>query len=160
VSNASPPNRERTFSPDVNAPLGTLLVRRTFTNNTGAPVSRLRFRIVNITTRGTPSSECGGSPCADLRALTSSDGNATLSNSTVVVVRGVRLEESPNGPITPEGGGLNASLSADFITFPGIPLLPGASVNIIFKLGVVTGGPFKFYINIEALGPPPLPPIP
>src|SRR5687768_3980381 len=36
---------------EANAPLGTLHLRRTFTNNTGLPVSRLRFRVIDITTR-------------------------------------------------------------------------------------------------------------
>ncbi len=142
VSQASPPNRDRNTTPEANAPLGTLIARRTFTNNTGQPISRLRFRAVNITTRGS----CP-SPCADLRLLTSQDGTATMANSSVVAVRGVRLEENP--PLTPEGGGLNASVSADFITLSQ-PLPNGASVNIIFKLGVVRGGSYKFYINIEA----------
>jgi len=66
-----------------------------------------------------------------------------LSNGTVVPIRGVRLEASPTGPITPEGGGYNASTSADFITLAS-PLMPGQSVNIDFKTGVVTSGGFPF----------------
>ena len=151
VPGPNPPNRVRITTPEANAPLGTILIRRTFTNNTGAPVSRLRFRVTNITTRGTPNSECGGSPCADVRALTSPDGTATLNNSTVVVVRGVDLEENP--PVTPEGGGLNSSLSANFITLAA-PLQSGSSVNIQFKLGVVKSGPFRFFVNVEAQNSP------
>jgi hypothetical protein len=151
VSGAVAPNRVRTMTPEANAPLGSIFIRRTFTNNTGQPVSRLRFRVADITTRGTPNSECGGSPCADLRALTSPDGTATMANQTVVVVRGVTLEENP--PLTPEGGGLNASLSADFITLAQ-PLQNGFSVNIQFKLGVVRSGPFRFVVNIEAQNAP------
>ncbi|HYE14623.1 MAG TPA: hypothetical protein VD968_09305 [Pyrinomonadaceae bacterium] len=147
ASASSPPNRERINTPETNADFGTLRVRRTFTNNTGSPVTRLRFRVVNITTAGTPDSECGGTPCADLRALTSQDGVVTLSNQTPVLVRGVRLEENP--PLLPQGGGYNSSLSADFINLSQ-PLLPGASVNIEFKLGVMRDGPFRFLINIEA----------
>jgi hypothetical protein len=152
VSQASPPNRVRVQTPETNAPLGTILIRRTITNNTGQPISRLRFRVNNITTRGTPASECGGTPCADVRALDSPDGMATLANSTVVVVRGVRLEDDP--PLTPEGGGLNATVSADFINLS-TPLAPGASINIELKIGVVTSGPFRYMLNIEALNSPP-----
>jgi hypothetical protein len=147
VGASSPPNRERRPNVEPNANLGVLLIRRMFTNNTGQPVTRLRFRVVNITTRGTPVAECGGSPCADVRALTSQDGEAALGNGQLVTVRGVRLESDP--PITPDGGGLNSSLSADFITLDS-PLLPGFSVNIVFKLGVMATGPFRFFINIEA----------
>lgn len=143
VSPATPPNRVRVFAPEPNAPAGTLNFRRTFTNNTGQPVSRLRFRIIDITTRGS----CPGS-CADLRVLSSSDGTAMLSNGMVVTIRGVRLEENP--PFTPEGGGYNASTSADFITLAS-PLMPGQSVNIDFKTGVVTPGGFRFFMNVEAL---------
>ncbi|HYE14622.1 MAG TPA: lamin tail domain-containing protein, partial [Pyrinomonadaceae bacterium] len=153
VSSASLPNRERTSNVEPNADLGTLLVRRRFQNNTGQNVTRLRFRIVNFTTRGTPPSECGGTPCADLRALTSDDadagdpGHLVATSAGSVTVRGVRLEDNP--PITPGGGGLNSSLSADYINMA-TPLLPGNSVNIEFKLGIMAHGPFRFIINIEA----------
>jgi hypothetical protein len=116
-----------------------MLIRRTFTNNTGQPVTRLRFRVVDITTRGT----CPGT-CADLRALTSP---GTLVVEIPATVQGVRLEDNP--PLTPEGGGNNSSLSADFITLQN-PLAPGATIAIQFKVGVVTGGNFRFFMNIEA----------
>ncbi|HEX8353701.1 MAG TPA: lamin tail domain-containing protein [Pyrinomonadaceae bacterium] len=148
VGASSPPNRERRPNVEPNADLGVLLIRRTFTNNTGAPVSRLRFRTTNITTPGTPGSECGGT-CADVRALTSQDGEAGVGGQ-VVAVRGVRLEEPP---AQPAGGGYNSSLSADFITL-GSPLLPGQSVNIVFKLGVMRTGSFRFIINVEAQNSP------
>src|SRR6185369_11696923 len=57
----APPNRVRDTSSGL-APNGTLSVRRRFVNNTGAPVTRLRFRIVDISTISVP----GG--IADLRA--------------------------------------------------------------------------------------------
>jgi hypothetical protein len=144
VGTSSPPNRERSPVVEPNADLGTMLLRRTITNNTGLPVSRLRFRVVNTTTIGTPAVECGGG-CADIRALTSQDGEAGVGGQ-VVTVRGVRLEEPPAQPL---GGGYNASLSADFITL-GSPLLPGQSVNVVFKLGVMRTGTFRIFFNIEA----------
>lgn len=145
VGTSSPPNRERSPVVEPNADLGTMLIRRTITNNTGLPVSRLRFRVVTITTLGTPASECPAPSCADLRALTSQDGEAGVGGQ-VVTVRGLRLEEPPAQPL---GGGYNASLSADFITL-GTPLLPGQSVNVVFKLGVMRTGPFRLFFNIEA----------
>jgi len=145
VGSASPPNRERRPNVEPNADLGTLLIRRTVTNNTGQPVSRLRFRVISITTLGSPSSECGGTLCADVRALTSQDGEAGVGGQ-VVTVRGVRLEEPPEQPA---GGGYNASLSADFITLQ-TPLPSGQSVNLVFKLGVMREGPFRYILNIEA----------
>jgi hypothetical protein len=144
VSSAAPPNRVRSFTMEPNATFGTMLIRRTITNNTGDSISRLRFRVINTTTFGTPGSECGGT-CADLRALTSQGGAATV-NSQVVPVLGVRLEEPPEQPA---GGGYNASLSADTITFA-TPLPDGLSINVEFKLGIERTGPFRFILNIEA----------
>ena len=145
---SSPPNRERRPNVEPNADLGVLLIRRTITNNTGQPVSRLRFRVINTTTVGTPGAECGGT-CADVRALTSQDGEAAVGGQ-VVQVRGLRLEEPP---AQPAGGGYNASLSADFIT-RATPLPAGQSVNIVFKLGVMRSGTFRFIVNIEAQNSP------
>ncbi len=146
---SSPPNRERRPNVEPNANLGVLFFRSTFTNNTGAPVSRLRFRVIDLTGPGTPASQCGGNPCADVRALTSQDGEAAVGGQ-VVTVRGVRLEEPPEQPA---GGGLNSSLSADFITLE-TPLAAGESVNIVFKLGVMRNGSYRFYLNIEAQNAP------
>lgn len=140
------PNREKSPVVEPNANLGTLRLRRTYKNNTGQPVSRLRFRVVDITTRGTPPSECP-STCADVRALTSDDGQAGLSNQTIVNVSGVTLEQPPTQP---DGGGLNASLSNNDITLQ-TPLAPGASVNIEFKLGIMSNGFFRYLVNVEAL---------
>ncbi|HEY0172304.1 MAG TPA: lamin tail domain-containing protein [Pyrinomonadaceae bacterium] len=144
VGASSPPNRERRPNVEPNANLGVMLIRRTITNNTGQPIARLRFRVINTTTVGTPGAECGGT-CADVRALTSQDGEAAVGGQ-VVQVRGVRLEEPPGQP---NGGGYNASLSADFIMLE-TPLPPGQSVNVVFKLGVMRSGSFRFIVNIEA----------
>ena len=141
---AAVPNRERRPTVVPNGNLGTIIIRRTFTNNTGLPVSRLRFRVAQITTLGNENT-CGGVVCADVRALSSADGEAGVGGQ-VVTVRGVRLEEPP---AQPAGGGFNASLSADFITL-GTPLAPGQSVNIQFVLGVMRTGNFRFFFNIEA----------
>lgn len=158
VGASSPPNRERRPNVEPNANLGVLLIRRTVTNNTGFPVSRLRFRVINITTVGTPAAECGGTPCADVRGLTSQDGEAGVGGQ-VVQVRGVRLEDPPSQPF---GGGYNASLSADFITLA-TPLPDGQSVNLVFKVGIMREGPFRFILNIEAQNSPqvdePPPPV-
>ncbi|HEX8284672.1 MAG TPA: lamin tail domain-containing protein [Pyrinomonadaceae bacterium] len=149
VGAAQPPNRERRPNVEPNADLGVLLFRRTFTNNTGSPVSRLRFRVIDLTVPGVPAGECGGGPCADVRALTSQDGEAGVGGQ-VVTVRGVTLEQPPSQPA---GGGYNSSLSADFITLE-TPLAPGASVNIQFKLGIMRNGTYRFYLNIEAQNSP------
>lgn len=159
---SAPPNRERRPNVVPNGNLGTLFIRRTLTNNTNQPVTRLRFRIINLTTIGTDN-QCGGQVCADIRALTSQDGESSVGNQ-VVTVRGVRLEEPPEQL---QGGGWNSSLSADFITQSApvafitrgtqgdaitlnTPLQPGQSVNIQFMFGVMRVGPFRVLLDIEA----------
>jgi len=150
------PNRVRDTTPQ--GPLatqGTLSVRRRFVNNTGAPVTRLRFRIVDF------SAFPVSGATADLRALSSSNitvsgikDNATCSATgtpthqpCTVTVFGTALETPPTQPL---GGALNSSYNAGTISLP-TPLAPGQSINLQFLLGVQQTGSFKFFFNIEAL---------
>ena len=152
----APPNRVRDLTPQLpNAMNGTLSIRRRFVNNTGAPITRLRFRIVDISALAS----VGG--IADLRALTSTsitvtgiaDSGTCSSTGTpatppcTVTVFGTTLETPPNQP---SGGAVNSSLNAGTIALP-TPLAPGQSINLQFLLGVQQTGSFKFFINIEAL---------
>ncbi len=143
ASSAAVPNREKRTTVETNAALGSLLVRRRVTNNTGQPISRLRFRTTILTTRGS----CPA-PCADLRLLTSQDEPAVATSGGPVSVLGLTLEQDP--PLTPDGGGMNSSVSLDSVTLTS-PLLPGDSRNIVFKLGIMRNGSFRFFLNIEAL---------
>ena len=118
--------------------MGTLIIRRKFKNATGAPVTALRFRIVDITTAPAPAGT------ADLRALTSADVSVTV-NGQPVTVKGTTLEQQPTQTA---GGGLNSSLT---VALPGGALGVGASVNVQFVLGVQQAGSFRFLINVEAL---------
>jgi Carboxypeptidase regulatory-like domain/Lamin Tail Domain len=146
-----PPNRVRDFAAVTNGANGTLTVRRKFTNATGTSVTRLRFRIVDVTTLTGGTVPAGQ---ADIRVLSSSDSTVATSGGSVQV-RGLTLEQAPDGLggfalAQPSGGGLNSSLAAGIITVAN-PLAPGASINVEFRLGVQTGGSFRFFINIEAL---------
>lgn len=134
------PNREKRTTPETNADFGSLYIRRTFTNNTGLPIKRLRFRVYDLTTRGT----CPP-PCADLRLLTSLDEMITVMG-TPVAVQGVTLEENPPSQVA--GGGFNASVSDNDITFA-TPLNPTQSVRIHFKFGIMRNGNFRLGLNIE-----------
>ena len=154
------PNRVREFTsdPSNNSTFGTLSIRRRLTNNTGAPVTALRFRIVELTTWPAPMGT------ADLRALDSSDivvtavdDDETCATSGAgsapcdVNVLGTTLEHpSLMPPYQPNGGGFNSSLVAGSITFD-YPLPPGESVNLQFLLGIQQTGKFRFLINIEAV---------
>ena len=152
VNSAGVPNRARNFTSDAanNSTFGTLDIRRRVLNATGAPVTRLRFRVVDVSTFPAPAG------IADLRPRTSTDivvngindmdtclGVAPCS----VPVLGTTLEQPPGQPI---GGGFNSSLSSDTVSLA-TPLGPGEFINVHFLLGVQQTGSFKFYVNIEVL---------
>ena len=158
VAKTSPPNRVRdlTSDPANNSTLGTLLVRRRVINNTGGNVTRLRFRVVEITTAPPP----GGT--ADLRGRTSvtqvlvgpvndaATCAAIGSPATVpctVTVQGLTLEQPPNQTMA---GGYNSTMSAGTVTV-GTPLAPGASIAVQFLLGVQQTGNFRYLVIVEAL---------
>ncbi len=159
ISSAAHPNRTRSFTADPanNSTFGTMTVRRRVVNNTGGNVTRLRFRIIEMSTFPSP-----GGGVADLRARTSVDevgigpvndattcanGGTPATPPCTVTVRGTTLEQPPSQP---NGGGINSSLSAGTITL-GTPLANGASLNVQFLLGIQTTGTYRFYIIIEAL---------
>jgi hypothetical protein len=157
---SAPPNRVRSMTPDLpnNSTFGTLTVRRRVTNNTGADVTALRFRIIELTTVPAPAGT------ADLRARDSCDivvkdvgDSETCTSSGAdsapcdVNVVGTTLEEpSFQPPLQPNGGGFNSSLSVGTITLYS-PLPPGESVNVQFLLGIQQTGTFRFLLNIEAV---------
>ncbi|HEX8181042.1 MAG TPA: thrombospondin type 3 repeat-containing protein [Pyrinomonadaceae bacterium] len=143
VSSSTGANRERRFSVVPNGSNGTLIIRRHFTNNTLQTVTRLRFRVVDITTFGSLNPVAGQ---ADLRALSSTDETVSTTSRGNVLVRGLTLEEPPAQPF---GGGANSSLSANTITFD-TSIEPGGSIDVSFMLGVERGGAYRFFVNVEA----------
>jgi hypothetical protein len=128
----------RDTTPVANGALGTLVIRRKFRNSTGQIVTRLRFRVVDITTATAPAGT------ADLRALDSVDVTVSTSAGNVLV-KGTTVEQQPTQSF---GGGLNSSL---VVALPGGTLAPNASVNVQFNLGIQQGGSFRFLVNVEAL---------
>jgi hypothetical protein len=149
VAAASPPNRVRDFTSDPanNSTFGTLDIRRTVTNNTGGNVTRLRWRVIDLTTFPAPSG------IADLRPRTSTAVVVTVdrppcgSGTSNVTVQGTTLEQPPNQP---NGGGFNSSMSSGTVTLA-TPLANGATLDVRFLLGIQQTGSFKFYVNVEAL---------
>jgi hypothetical protein len=144
AATADAPNRVRDFTSDAinNSTFGTLSIRRAFTNNTGAPVTRLRFRIIEIT-----SLPPAGATIADLRARNSGMITVTLTGGGTATVEGTTVETPPTQPL---GGGFGSAMAAGTIT-PGTPLMPGDTINLQFLLGVQQTGIFRFFVNIEAL---------
>lgn len=150
VSATAPPNRVRDFTSDPpnNSTFGTLSIRRRFINNTGANVTRLRFRIVDLMTFSAPSG------FADLRPRTSVDISIALGgnpcNTGPILIRLTLLEEALPLFQQPNGGGFNSSLSAPIVTLA-TPIPPGGNIDVSFLLGIQQTGLFKFWVNLEAL---------
>jgi subtilisin-like proprotein convertase family protein len=157
VSAALSPNRVRDFTSDPanNSTFGTIDFRRRVVNNTGGAVTRLRYRLIDVSTFPAPSG------IADLRARTSSlvvvsgindaatclASNGVATTPCTVNVQGTTLEQPPSQA---NGGAFNSTWSSGTITL-GTPLANGASINIRMLFGIQQTGSFKFYLNIEAL---------
>lgn len=135
---AAPPNLVRSFTSDPanNSTFGTLSIRRSLTNNTGAPITRLGLRVVDLTTFPSPSG------VSDLRPRTSTD---TVVGA--VTVRGTTLEQPPSQP---HGGGFNSSLRVGSVS-PATPLPPGGTVAVQILLGIQQTGSYRFCAGIEGL---------
>jgi subtilisin family serine protease len=123
------------------AAYGTLAVRRRYQNLTGATVTRLRFRVTEITTLHAPTPS---GQAADLRVLSSPDVTLTTSAGQTVTVKGTTVETPPAQPL---GGGLNSSLSVEL---PPGGLAPGATLDVQFLLGVERPGKLRFVVSVEA----------
>lgn len=122
------------------AALGTLDIRRKVTNTSGGPITALRFRAVDMTTRtGTTPPPAG---TADLRILTALDASGSILGYGPTVY-GTTLET----PAQPNGGGLNSSL---VVAIPGGALANNETIDVRFLLGVQQDGNFRFLVNIEA----------
>ena len=130
---------------------GRLTIRRTITNNTGAAVSKLRFRVTAITAGGSTTTGV-----ADLRALSSGgvkyfDSHNMLQQAAV----GLPLDAPTTpteAPLTPtsagNGGGLNAGWTAPL---PGGTLAAGASISVEFLFGIQAEGKYRVLVDAELL---------
>jgi hypothetical protein len=133
---------------------GTLSIRRRVTNTTGGNVTRLRFRIVEMTTF--PNTVAGQ---ADMRAITSSSVSVSSINDAgtcfpsaagcTLTVQGTTLEQTTPAQ-QPNGGGYNSTLSVGTVTLAQ-PMANNTAINLQLVLGIVQPGTFRFYIIIEAL---------
>jgi len=138
VGAGAAPNRVRdsTSNPAQNSTFGTLSLRRVLTNNTGAPVRRLRFRIADQTTFPAPAGT------ADLRDRTSP---AVVVGT--LAVQGTTLEQPPPQPF---GSGFNSTLGVGAVNL-GDPLRPGESLPVQLLFGIQQTGSFRVCAYIEAL---------
>lgn len=130
-----------------NAQFGQIEFRRTFTNNTGSPITRLRFRIIDLATFPAPG-------VADMRARTATINQPVLvdrapcgSGTSFVTAFGTTLEQPPTQA---SGGGFNSSLSVPTVTLAQ-PLDPGETIDLRFLFGLVQHGQYKLGLVSEAL---------
>jgi hypothetical protein len=149
VASSSPPNRVRDFTSDPanNSTFGTLDIRRTIVNNTGGNVTRLRFRVIDISTFPAPSGFADLRPRSSTAVVVTVDRAPCGSGTSNVTVNGTTLEQPPSQP---NGGGFNSSMSAGVVTLA-TPLANGASIDVRYLLGIQQTGSFKFYLNVETL---------
>jgi hypothetical protein len=119
---------------------GSLFIRRKI-NNINAPVTQQRFRVVAITTVGSPGSTNPGQSI--LKPVSSAGGTAlcpnTLFDGTPAVVQDTTLD--PPSPAS--GGGLNSSLSTT-------PIPAGQNRNVLFRLAAERTGTFTFLYIYES----------
>lgn len=134
------PNFVRNFTSDPanNSTFGTVDVRRSFKNTGAAPITSLRFRIVDISTFPAPSGT------ADLRGRTSTDALVTVG-AAQVTVKGTTIEQPPSQP---NGTGFNSTFSATSVS-EAAPLAPGDSIPVRFLLGIQQTGNFVFAVSVE-----------
>jgi hypothetical protein len=162
VAEDASPNRVRNTTPGSlqNSTFGTLTFRRRITNNIGQAITRLRFRVVDITTLPSIGSGCNVEPApancaADFRTLTAGNSSVSVNDSALcgsgatpcnVTAIGTSLE---GPPVQPFGGGFNSSWSADTVT-AATPLINGASINLQFTVGLQQTGADRLYVVVEA----------
>ena len=154
VSASTAPNRERDTTPNVcnggvapsNCTLGTMTIRRSVTNNTATPLTRLRFRVYEITTLNSPVVVASQ---AQLRVL-NSGSSVIVVNGVPTTVEGQTVETPPAQAL---GGGLNSSTGRSLVagTVINTPIAPGQTVNVQWVLGVQVTGNYRFFVTIEAL---------
>ena len=145
VGATAPPNRVRNTTPVPNGAFGTLAIRSKITNNTGFPITRMRFRIFDFTTTNSP--VVTTPPQAVLTMLDSADSNITLSNGATVSVKGTKVEQPPNQL---NAGGINTTHAPGGITLT-TPLQPGQSFYREMKFGVNANGSFRYNATVELL---------
>jgi len=140
VNQLGPPNAERnyTYDPTVlntaNDPLGTFVLRLRYTNNSGRPITPLRFRVDNLATLcgpqnaaalvGTgkaknlsPTPDCGGEAFTSILKLLNSTTEIVVDSGGVArTVFGTVMEDlsvgapPAPGPLSPYGGGVDNTL--------------------------------------------------
>lgn len=157
VGEFDPPNVVRDFTSDPanNSTFGTISIRRRFTNDTGSPVTRLRFRITDLDTFPAASGFADLRPRTSATVVVAGVNDAATCAATgapatppcTLSVLGTTLEQPPSQP---NGGGFNSSMGAGTVTL-GTPLADGATIDAHFLFGIQQTGDYRVAIELEAL---------
>lgn len=138
----SQPNFFRDLTPDPgnNSWQGTLDFRLKIKNQTGNPITRLRFRLANLSTFPSPAGT------ADLRARTGGNINIMINGNNTPCL-GTVVEMPPNQP---NGGGINTSMSINSVSM-GTPLANNDSIYVHLYFGCQQVGNINVSFIMEAL---------
>ncbi len=128
---------------------GTLTVRRTITNTSGATISSAKVRVTALSElHGQPQPGVGTQPAkvANLRVINPAAPTQSirLSSGSTVTVNNLTVD-APSNP-TP-GGGLNSTLT---LPLPNGGLAPGATIDVAFTFAIDTRGTFWFGYDVDA----------
>lgn len=128
------------------APNGILTFQRRYANTAAGNMTKLRFRVYDITTLNSPDLRAAYGSTSTRQAVLRVLGRAS---ATVIVdgqtLQGLVLEQPPDQ--TAQGGGLNSTVTVELPS----ALAPGASVDVQFRLGIQGGGYYRFFVVFEAL---------
>jgi hypothetical protein len=144
----SSPNRIFTAASGNNP--ATLTLNRTITNTSSSEaVSRLQFRITQLTTQG--SANPGSGQQAVLKADDSQRQSSVpgANSCTPVGSGGTATDVQPLTLAAPSSSGSGGVGSTWTVTLPNGGLQPGQCINVGFKFDVLRGGHFAFAYNSE-----------
>ncbi|MBW4701638.1 fibronectin type III domain-containing protein [Micromonospora sp. RL09-050-HVF-A] len=145
VAQGVAPNRVR-----VNGSPGTLIIRRTLTNRSSAPITQARVRITALSQENGAPLPGGSSPAihSNMRLVNpvNPTSSITISTGQTLLVRNLSMDAPATSP---PGGGLATTLTVPF-DLGG--LRPGGQVHIALTFAVDTPGTFWIAYDIDALG--------
>jgi hypothetical protein len=134
--------RDPTSDPIDNRKYGALVVRRRFTNTSAHDLTRLRFRVAEITSYPPPADQ------ADLRPLTIGAATVSVTGAGTEVVGGTTRDDPP---VQYYGGALNSSVSSAVSVTD--PLPAGGSTNLQLRFGIEQTGRFRLLLIPETIPP-------
>ncbi|MEV7988121.1 fibronectin type III domain-containing protein [Micromonospora sp. NPDC085948] len=142
VAASAAPNRVRTPN--------SLVIRRTLTNRSSAPITQARIRITSLSAENGAPYPGGSSPQvhSNLRLVNPVNATAsiTISDGRTLFVRNLSMDTPATSP---PGGGLGTTLTIP-IDLGG--LAPGASIHIALSFAVDTPGSFWVAYDVDAIG--------